>query len=176
MKGFFMVNLVVSSGTEFASVTVESGVVLYVDGTEADAPFFWAMGERFAMRVEQDGRCPNCDNPIWVATFSERSFNGEGAELVRLGEIGSESSATNTPLLAGAFLADLMSALSGEAALASFLGVETTPVLLVQWASEVAEALYPLAQPAFEAWEAEQVGFMPDAYSESFASIVADEV
>lgn len=170
MKGFFMVNLVVSSGTEFASVSVESGVVLYVDGTEADAPFFWAMGERFALRAERTGSCPNCGFPVWSVTFSERSFNGPGAEFVTVqagaGEVADESSA---PLLALAFIGKLLDTDADLMALAGLLGVDMPELAVTAWLREVGEALAVLTEDAFARFVAEQVSQPgPDAYSEMF--------
>lgn len=171
-----MVNLVVSEGTEFASVSVDPGVVLYVDGSEAEAPFFWAMGERFAVRVERDGRCPNCGTPVWRATFSERSFNGPDAEFMDVSTITGETSVSNMPLIAGAFMGELVDGLSREddVMIALFLRIETGATLLIDWVMALGDALYPLALPALQAWEAEHGG--PDAYSESFSSIALEEV
>lgn len=167
-----MVNLVASEGSEFASVTVRDGVVLYVDGSGAEVPFAWFMGGRFGFRVGRVG-FGDCGHPEWKGEFFERSVNGPGSEMIPVESVTSGVAAEPGALvLAGAFAALLVDVV-GEAvpplvlSLMAESGDEYSAMVL--WLVDVLEALEPLAVDALAAHAAQEA-------AESFSTLELDEV
>jgi len=170
----YNVELVASEGSEFASVAVGEGVVLYVDGSAEAEPFAWFMGEEFAFRASLDGSCDGCGSPVWKAEFFRRSLNGPGSEMIAMHAAASElpDGVEDVPNVAVMVAAALGSELvhSLDPVMVAF-GAATGSVeaQMVVWVAAVVDALEPLARPAFEQAMAAQA-------VEAFASLPLDEV
>jgi hypothetical protein len=162
MKGLFMVNMVASKGVEFASETVAVGSVLYVDGSDAEVPFFWVMGPEFGFRVVREGECPNCGGAAWTATFSNRTFNGAGSEFVMVDESTQHADTdAGANLLAPAFMLQYLEVADGgllalARGLASEMGINLPSDDLVEWVREVAPALVDYSAGDMLAYQAAQ--------------------
>lgn len=165
------VELVASEGSEFTSVTVADGVVLYVDGSAEEVPFAWFMGGEFAFRVELGGVCDGCGSPVWKAEFFRRSVNGPGSEMISVHAAVSELAAgvedvsSVAVMVAAAFGSGLVHSLDpAVVAFGAALGLDAAR--LVVWVAEVVYAVEPLVRPSFE----------EDRAAEAFMSVPLDEI
>lgn len=170
-----MVNMVASKGVEFASETVPAGAVLYVDGSDAEVPFFWVMGPEFGFRGVREGECPNCGGAAWTATFSNRTFNGAGSEFVMVDEstqhVDEEAGAG---LVVTAFALQYLEAMDGgllalAREFASELGIELPSDDLVDWVREIAPVLVDYSADDMLAYQAAQE-------AQRFDSLRLDEI
>lgn len=164
------VKLVASEGSEFASVTVDDGVVLYVDGSAEAEPFAWFMGDKFAFRAFRDAVCDGCGSPVWKAEFFHRTFNGPGSELVAVHAAAGElaDGIGDVPgaavMVASEFGVELVGSLDPvQVAFGAAMGSDDA--LLVVWVAAVVKALEPLARPAFEQAMAAQAAQEAEAFA-----------
>lgn len=162
------VELVASEGSEFTSVTVADGVVLYVDGSAEEVPFAWFMGGEFAFRVGLDGVCDSCGSPVWKAEFFRRSVNGPGSEMILMHAATAELAGDVSDvavMVAAAFGSGLVHSLDpAVVAFGAALGLDAAR--LVVWVAEVVYAVEPLVRPSFE----------EDRAAEAFMSVPLDEI
>lgn len=156
-----MVKLVASEGIEFASVSVDEGTALYVDGSAAEVPFFWVMGPKFGFRVQSEGTCPNCGFPLWTATFTARSFNGAGSEHVTVDTSTQEiAEGATAPMVAAAFALQWLDVMEGGLlAVAEVLGFDLSTLPgadMVTWVDELRPDLVEYASGDMLVYEARQ--------------------